>query len=142
MTAWTSEELDKAGDAEELQLATRRPDGTLRNHVTIWVIRHGDDLYIRSYRGPGGSWYQRVAGQYRQVPVGDDGAVVGAAGAAVGGVQVLDQLGAGLPERDGPGPGVAVGVAGVGEDVAGRDAVAGHRGQHRDQGAGRVGVAG
>ena len=64
MTAWTSEELDKAGDAEELQLATRRPDGTLRNQVTIWVIRHGDDLYIRSYRGPGGSWY-RHAGDRR-----------------------------------------------------------------------------
>ena len=61
MTAWTSDELDKAGDAEELQLATRRPDGTLRNPVTIWVIRHGDDLYIRSYRGPGGSWYRHAS---------------------------------------------------------------------------------
>jgi hypothetical protein len=37
-----------------------------------------------------------------EVAVGDDGAGVGAAGSAVGGVQVLDQLGAGLPERDGP----------------------------------------
>jgi hypothetical protein len=37
-----------------------RPDGTLRNPVTIWVIRHGDDLYIRSYRGPDGSWFRRV----------------------------------------------------------------------------------
>jgi hypothetical protein len=24
----------------------------------IWVVRHGDDLYIWSYRGPAGSWYQ------------------------------------------------------------------------------------
>ena len=44
-------------------------------------------------------------------------------------VQVLDQLGAGRAERDGPGSGVAVGVAGVGEDVAERDAVFGHAGQ-------------
>ena len=57
-------------------------------------------------------------------------------------VQVLDQLRAGLPEREGPGVGVAVGVAGVGQDVAERDAVAGHRGQHGDQGAGRVVAAG
>ena len=57
-------------------------------------------------------------------------------------VQVLDQLRAGLPEREGPGAGVAVGVAGVGQDVAEADAVAGHRGEHRDQGAGRVVAAG
>ena len=52
-------------------------------------------------------------GRAVEVAVGDDGAVVGAAGAAAGRVQVLDQLGAGLAERDGPGSGVAVGVTGV-----------------------------
>jgi hypothetical protein len=45
-------------------------------------------------------------------------------------VQVLDELGTGGSERDGPGSGVAVGVAGVVEDVAERDPLAGHRGQH------------
>ena len=60
-----------------------------------------------------------------EVPVGDDGAVVGAFGAAVVGVEVLDEPGAGGPERDGPGAGVAVGVAGVIEDVAERDLLAG-----------------
>lgn len=60
MTRWTSGELGKIGSAHELRLATRRPDGTLRNPVTIWVIRHGDDLYIRSYRGSGGSWYRHA----------------------------------------------------------------------------------
>ena len=74
-----------------------------------------------------------------QVAVGDDGAVVGAAGSAVVRVQVLDELGAGGAERDGPGAGVAVGVAGVGEDVAEADAVFGHAGDG-DEGAGRVGV--
>jgi hypothetical protein len=60
MTTWTSDELDKIGIADELRLVTSRPDGSLRNPVTIWVIRHGDDLYIRSYRGPGGSWFRRA----------------------------------------------------------------------------------
>ena len=50
-------------------------------------------------------------------------------------VQVLDQGGAGGSERDGPGAGVAVGVAGVGQDVAERDPLAGHRGQHGSEGA-------
>ena len=60
MTTWTSDELDRIGNAEELRLATQRPDGTLRDPVTIWVIRHGNDLYVRSYRGPGGSWFCRT----------------------------------------------------------------------------------
>jgi hypothetical protein len=60
MTTWTSDELDTIGHADELRLATSRPDGSLRNPVTIWVIRHGDDLYVRSYRGPGGSWFRHA----------------------------------------------------------------------------------
>jgi hypothetical protein len=60
MTVWTSDELDTIGNAEELRLATQRADGTLRNPVTIWVVRHGDDLYIRSYRGPDGSWFRHT----------------------------------------------------------------------------------
>jgi hypothetical protein len=39
MTTWTSDELDNIGNADELQLATQRPDGSLRNPVTIWVVR-------------------------------------------------------------------------------------------------------
>jgi hypothetical protein len=26
--------------------------------VTIWVVRVGDDLFVRSVRGSAGSWYQ------------------------------------------------------------------------------------
>jgi hypothetical protein len=60
MTAWTRDELDKIANADELRLATIRPDGSLRDPVTIWVVRHGDDLYIRSYLGPSGSWFRRA----------------------------------------------------------------------------------
>jgi hypothetical protein len=58
MTTWTSDELNKIGRAEELEIASVRHDGTLRHPVTIWVVRHGDDLYVRSYRGRGGSWFR------------------------------------------------------------------------------------
>jgi hypothetical protein len=44
MTEWTSDELSKIGAAEELQIESVRRDGTLRTPVTIWVVRHGDDL--------------------------------------------------------------------------------------------------
>jgi hypothetical protein len=51
MGEWTSDELDKIAGAEELELASARRDGTLRKPVTIWVVRHGDDLYVRSVYG-------------------------------------------------------------------------------------------
>jgi hypothetical protein len=60
MTTWTSEELAKIGNAEELAIASRRPDGTLRPFVTIWVVRAGDDLYVRSVKGRSGTWYRRA----------------------------------------------------------------------------------
>jgi hypothetical protein len=58
MTAWTSDELAKIEAADELQIATRRHDGTLRNPVIIWVVRYGDDLYVRSVNGRTASWFR------------------------------------------------------------------------------------
>jgi hypothetical protein len=60
MTAWTSDELTKIGAAEELRIASHRRDGTLRNPVTIWVVRHGDGLYVRSVNGRSGAWFRGV----------------------------------------------------------------------------------
>jgi hypothetical protein len=64
-----------------------------------------------------------------------------ALGAAVVRVRVLDELGAGVAERDGPGVGVAVGVARVVDDVAERDAIGGHAQQHGCELPDRVVVA-
>ena len=60
MTAWTSDELKGIGTAEELQIASRRTDGTLRKTVTIWVIRLGEDLYVRSVNGRTSAWFRGV----------------------------------------------------------------------------------
>lgn len=60
MTMWTSDELAKIGTAEELEISSLRRDGTLRNPVPIWVVRVGDDLYVRSYRGRGSAWFRGV----------------------------------------------------------------------------------
>ncbi|GAA0911791.1 DUF2255 family protein [Virgisporangium aurantiacum] len=57
---WTDDELDRVGDAEELQLASRRDDGTLRPFVTMWVVRAGGDVYVRSAHGPDNPWYRRA----------------------------------------------------------------------------------
>lgn len=69
MTAWTSNELNKIGSAEELEIASLRSDGTLRKPVTIWVVRIGDDVYVRAYKGRSGPWFRgtlaRHAGHIR-----------------------------------------------------------------------------
>jgi hypothetical protein len=58
MTQWTSDELTRIGSSEELEVAALRPDGTRRDRVTIWVVPHGDDVYVRSVNGPAGGWYR------------------------------------------------------------------------------------
>jgi hypothetical protein len=58
MTTWTTGKLNKIGGAEELEIASRRRDGTLRNPVTIWVVRVGDNLYVRSVKGRTGAWFR------------------------------------------------------------------------------------
>jgi hypothetical protein len=60
MTTWTTDELDRIGRAEELHITTTRPDGSLRTWVPIWVVRAGDDLIVRSYRGADGAWYRHA----------------------------------------------------------------------------------
>lgn len=58
MTTWTGDELNTIGIADELEIEPRRRDGRLRKPVTIWGVRVGDDLYVRSYRGHGGVWFR------------------------------------------------------------------------------------
>lgn len=60
MTTWTEEELSRIGEAQELQLASARPNGTLRPYVTMWVVRAGEDLYVRSAYGPNNPWFRRA----------------------------------------------------------------------------------
>jgi hypothetical protein len=80
--SWTSDELSKVGAAEELQIAGLRRDGTLREPVTIWVVRDGDDLYVRSVNGPTAAWFRgaqaRQEGRIRAGGVERDVALVDA----------------------------------------------------------------
>lgn len=64
-TAWNSDRLDRVGDATELHLASRRDDGSLRRYVTMWVVRAGNDLYVRSAHGPDNPWYRRAIARGR-----------------------------------------------------------------------------
>jgi hypothetical protein len=58
MKAWNCDELTRIGNADELQISSARRDGSLRKPVTIWVVPHGDDLYVRSANGTTAGWYR------------------------------------------------------------------------------------
>lgn len=58
MASWTYEQLGRIAASEELQISTPRNDVTMRRPIPIWVVRHGDALYVRSYLGENGVWYQ------------------------------------------------------------------------------------
>jgi hypothetical protein len=65
MTAWTTDELGRLGGAEELRIAAFRRDGSLRKPVTVWVVRQGESLYVRSVRGRQGAWFRGVQETHR-----------------------------------------------------------------------------
>jgi len=58
MNAWTADELTSIASADELEIAPRRRDGSLARPRTIWVVRHGDDLFIRSVNGRTSGWFR------------------------------------------------------------------------------------
>jgi hypothetical protein len=57
---WTDDELTTMDGVDELGIASRRPDGTLRPFVTIWFVRVGADLFVRSAYGYDNPWFQRA----------------------------------------------------------------------------------
>jgi len=58
MSEWTRDELTRLGNAEELEIASVRPDGTRRKPVTIWVDHGGDSVYVRSVKRPSSAWFR------------------------------------------------------------------------------------
>ena len=61
MTAvWTPEQLARVGRSEELEIATRRADGTRRRWVPIWVVAVDGQVYVRT-------WHRRTTGWFGQV---------------------------------------------------------------------------
>jgi hypothetical protein len=60
MAGWTEDELAKIGGTDEIKVSSVRADGSLRRFVTIWVVRSGDELYVRSAYGPHAAWFRRA----------------------------------------------------------------------------------
>lgn len=57
MPDWSSDALRALSSTEEVRLATRRRDGTLRNPRIIWVVTSGRRVFIRSTNGRAAAWF-------------------------------------------------------------------------------------
>jgi len=58
MTGWTAEQVALIASPEEVQVTTRRLDGSLRRPTTIWIVGDGDRLFVRSTNGRTASWFR------------------------------------------------------------------------------------
>jgi hypothetical protein len=58
MTPWSPADARAIAAPEEVQLTTRRQDGTLRKPRTIWIVRDGDRVFIRSTNGRTADWFR------------------------------------------------------------------------------------
>src|SRR4051812_5938233 len=63
MANWKPQDLDTIGAAEELDIVPNTEDALAGRATTIWVVRVDGDVYVRSYRGSAGNWYQRAIQQ-------------------------------------------------------------------------------
>jgi hypothetical protein len=51
--------VEQVAAADEVEIETRRAGGKARRTI-IWVVVDGGQVYVRSVRGEGGKWYQRL----------------------------------------------------------------------------------
>lgn len=58
---WLVDDLARYSTTEEIEISTRRADGSLRDFVPIWSVAVDGALYVRSYRGVGGAWYRHAS---------------------------------------------------------------------------------
>jgi hypothetical protein len=57
--AATQNPLAHVADSEEIIIGFTRPEGT-EGSTPIWVVRVGDDIYVRSVKGERGGWFRRL----------------------------------------------------------------------------------
>ncbi|GLI27035.1 hypothetical protein ARHIZOSPH14_12770 [Agromyces rhizosphaerae] len=60
MPTWTPDELDSLDRTQEIRVAGRKQDGSLRTLTIVWHVVVDGALYVRSYKGADGQWYKGV----------------------------------------------------------------------------------
>ena len=52
--------LWKIAESDEVEIETRRGPKAPAHRVTIWIVPTEDGVYVRSYKGKRGRWYQEA----------------------------------------------------------------------------------
>lgn len=65
MKTWSPDELNKFEAADEIGIAPLRQDDAVRKPVTIWIVRLGDDLFVRSAYGSRSGWFRGALASHR-----------------------------------------------------------------------------
>ena len=64
MPGWEKEELRKIAETDDLHISPFREDGkTYGTPTWIWSVAVDGELYVRSYNGKSGRWYQAALKQ-------------------------------------------------------------------------------
>ena len=64
-TIWTQDDLDLFGGAGLVEVSSVRRDGSLSRARTVWIVRVGDQLYLRSVNGPDAAWYRSTRSRHQ-----------------------------------------------------------------------------
>lgn len=54
------EALEKIAQSDEVQIETRQDTKSPVHRVTIWIVPTKDGVFVRSYKGKRGRWYQEA----------------------------------------------------------------------------------
>jgi hypothetical protein len=64
MSEWTSEEISRIAEADDLHISPFRDDGVTYGTPTwIWSVAVDNRLYVRGYNGQTSRWYQAAVRQ-------------------------------------------------------------------------------
>jgi len=64
MSAWAKQELDRIAESDDLHISPFREDGrTYGTPTWIWSVVVDGNIYVRSYNGQTGRWYQAAIQQ-------------------------------------------------------------------------------
>lgn len=60
MAKKTDDLLWKLAESDEVQIETRRDSKSPRHRTTVWIVPTTNGVYVRSFKGKKGRWYQEA----------------------------------------------------------------------------------
>ena len=62
---WSSEQLQRIETAVELEISVRRTDGAMGRWTPVWVVRAGEDVFVRTWHRRETGWFGRAVASGR-----------------------------------------------------------------------------